>query len=170
MPSLCCGLYGLRPTTRRVPYAGASNVFVGFEGIESTVGPMARSISSLEVFMKAVIGARPWLLDPKVLPLPWQPQNSDKRLHVAFCIDNGMAHSHPPVRRAILDTVAALRAAGHEGSLHTRIHEPLHDTDSSLQSRRCRLSTLRRRQGWWASWRAPTVVQTCVPFLKTRTR
>lgn len=67
VPSHCCGLYGLRPTTRRLPYSGVSNVMKGFEGMESTIGPMARSLDSLNVFMDAVIGAEPWLFDAKTV-------------------------------------------------------------------------------------------------------
>lgn len=39
----------------------------GFEGMESTIGPMARSLDSLNVFMDAVIGAEPWLFDAKTV-------------------------------------------------------------------------------------------------------
>ncbi|BGP45084.1 hypothetical protein JCM10450v2_000901 [Rhodotorula kratochvilovae] len=114
VPSHACGLHGLRPTTRRLPYARVSNVLKGFEGIESTIGPMARSVDSLEVFMRAVIGAEPWLFDAKVVERPWIPLSPPgKKLHVAFAVDNGLVHSHPPIRRAILETVDALRAAGH---------------------------------------------------------
>lgn len=67
VPSHCCGLYGLRPTTRRLPYAGTSNVMKGYEGMESTIGPMARSLDSLNVFMEAVIGAEPAMYDSKVI-------------------------------------------------------------------------------------------------------
>ncbi|GAA5956390.1 hypothetical protein JCM10213_000558, partial [Rhodosporidiobolus nylandii] len=67
VPSLCNGLFGLRPTTRRIPYSGVSNVLKGFEAIESTIGPLARSVDSLRVFMDAVVGAEPWLRDSKVI-------------------------------------------------------------------------------------------------------
>ncbi|GAA5953279.1 hypothetical protein JCM10213_000684, partial [Rhodosporidiobolus nylandii] len=45
---------------------------------------------------------------------PWLSPSPACKLHIAFTLDNGMAHSHPPVRRAISETVAALRLAGHE--------------------------------------------------------
>jgi hypothetical protein len=38
----------------------------GYEGMESTIGPMARSLDSLNVFMEAVIGAEPAMYDSKV--------------------------------------------------------------------------------------------------------
>lgn len=67
VPALANGLYGLRPTTRRLPYARVSNVLKGFEGIESTIGPLARSVDSLDVVMRAVLDAEPSLCDPKVV-------------------------------------------------------------------------------------------------------
>ncbi len=39
----------------------------GYEGMESTIGPMARSLDSLNVFMEAVIGAEPSMYDSKVV-------------------------------------------------------------------------------------------------------
>ena len=66
-PSVYCGLYGLRPTTDRVPYAGNANVMKGFEGIKSVIGPMTRSVATLDTFMDAVIGAEPWMIDPAVI-------------------------------------------------------------------------------------------------------
>ncbi|BGP05084.1 hypothetical protein JCM10049v2_000888 [Rhodotorula toruloides] len=116
VPSHCCGLYGLRPTTRRLPYAGVTNVMKGYEGMESTIGPMARSIDSLEVFMRAVVGAEPWLFDAKTVERPWRRSTLEltKKLHIAFALDNGLVHSHPPIRRAINETVAALARAGHQ--------------------------------------------------------
>ncbi|GEM12062.1 amidase [Rhodotorula toruloides] len=116
VPSHCCGLYGLRPTTRRLPYAGVTNVMKGYEGMESTIGPMARSIDSLEVFMAAVIGAEPWWQDAKTVERTWRVPHNElpKKLHIAFALDNGLIHSHPPIRRAISEMVAALAQAGHE--------------------------------------------------------
>jgi len=67
LPASNCGLYGLRPTTRRMPYEGLANIMKGAEGILSVVGPIARSLASVEFFMKAVIDSEPWILDPQVI-------------------------------------------------------------------------------------------------------
>ncbi|KWU44658.1 amidase [Rhodotorula sp. JG-1b] len=117
VPSHCCGLYGLRPTTRRIPYAGTSNVMKGYEGMESTIGPMARSLDSLNVFMEAVIGAEPAMYDSKVIERPWCSFSSmqpPQRLHIAFAYDNGFVHAHPPLRRALDELAQALTLAGHD--------------------------------------------------------
>lgn len=50
-----------------MPYADVGNVMKGAEGIESVIGPLARSYSSIDVFMKAVIAAQPWLYDSRVI-------------------------------------------------------------------------------------------------------
>ncbi|GJN93350.1 hypothetical protein Rhopal_006403-T1 [Rhodotorula paludigena] len=132
VPALANGLYGLRPTTRRLPYARVSNVLKGFEGIESTIGPLARSVDSLDVVMRAVIDAEPSLFDPKVIERPWITATGSRTLHVAFSLDNGLAHSHPPIRRALRETVSALRAAGHTV---TELEAIDHQAASALFSR-----------------------------------
>lgn len=66
-PAHCNGLYGLRPTTRRLPYMGVENVLKGCLANESVVGPLARSLSSIQTVMKAIIDRQPWLDDPKLL-------------------------------------------------------------------------------------------------------
>ncbi|KAI5479103.1 amidase [Pseudohyphozyma bogoriensis] len=66
-PSTYCGLYGLRPTTRRLPYQGVTNVLKGFKGIESVIGPMARSVKTLQFVTKAIVDAEPWFLDARVI-------------------------------------------------------------------------------------------------------
>lgn len=49
---------------------------------------------------------------------PWRLPTIElqKKLHVAFAVDNGLVHTHPPIRRAISETVTALARAGHQGA------------------------------------------------------
>lgn len=49
IPAAFNGLYGLRPTMRRLPYAGAANTLLGMEHVESSIGPLASSLSGLKV-------------------------------------------------------------------------------------------------------------------------
>lgn len=122
-PALFCGLYSLRPTSRRLPYAGASNVFEGAEGLESVCGPMGGSWGAVEVAMAAVVGGRPWEVDPKCVPIPWVGDEERERREkeegsVKKCFGvmrwDGLVRPHPPIERGMDETVAALRAAGHE--------------------------------------------------------
>ncbi|KAM0747681.1 amidase [Meredithblackwellia eburnea MCA 4105] len=113
-PSAYCGLYGLRPTTRRLPYEGVSNVLKGFEGIESVIGPMARSISTLKTVSEAIITAEPWLLDSRVIEKPWTPTLVARKLRVALLPSDGCVHNTPPIQRGLYEVASALKKAGHE--------------------------------------------------------
>lgn len=121
-PASFCGLYSLRPTSRRLPYAGASNVFAGAESLESVVGPMASSLEALELVMRAVVDARPWEFDPKCVERPWLPfprsleaiGGSEGKKCFGVMRWDGLVRCHPPIERALDETVAALRRAGHE--------------------------------------------------------
>lgn len=75
--------------------------------------------------MKAVVGAKPWDLDPLVVRKPWDAEeydlaghgrgSRDKKLAFAIMWDNGVVKPHPPLMRAMEMTKAALEAAGHTG-------------------------------------------------------
>ncbi|GAA5930372.1 hypothetical protein JCM3775_004371 [Rhodotorula graminis] len=118
-PAAFCGLYALRPTSRRVPYAGASNVFEGAEALESVVGPMAMSLESLRVFMRSVVGARPWEYDAKVVERGWddglaRAEGDDGKKCFAFMWSDGLVRPQPPLERGMRELADKLRAAGHE--------------------------------------------------------
>jgi Asp-tRNA(Asn)/Glu-tRNA(Gln) amidotransferase A subunit family amidase len=119
------GLYGLRPTLHRLPYAGARNTLLGLEAIASALGPISHSLSGVSAFVKAVLDAEPWLLDPKSPEIPWRQSMADlKHLKDA----NGAPRKPvfgvmrwnkdimpwPPVRRALDMTVTAMEKAGYE--------------------------------------------------------
>ncbi|KAF5311010.1 hypothetical protein D9619_007734 [Psilocybe cf. subviscida] len=125
IPSAFCGLYTLRPSYGRLPYYGAHNALLGQESISSVLGPMANSLSGVEVFMKAIIGAKSWNLDPLVIRKPWDGEeyglaehggdSQEKKLAFAIMWDNGVVRPHPPLVRAMKMTKAALEASGHTG-------------------------------------------------------
>ena len=55
IPSTFCGLYTLRPSYERLPYAGAANALEGQESISSVLGPMTNSIAAVRIFTKAIL-------------------------------------------------------------------------------------------------------------------
>lgn len=83
--------------------------------------------------MRAVLGERPWELDPILVSMPFNedafqlknlqlkagssaPQESlpkDGKLCFAIEWDDGVVHPHPPITRALRETKAKLEAAGH---------------------------------------------------------
>ncbi|TFY53149.1 hypothetical protein EVJ58_g9615 [Rhodofomes roseus] len=111
IPSAFCGLYGLRPSYARLPYANAVNSAEGQESIASVLGPMAGSLAGVRVFTQAIVDAQPWRRDP-----------ARRAQGVA------VGRPHPPVRRAMEIVKAALEKAGHtvidwENHRHLELYE-----------------------------------------------
>lgn len=78
---------------------------------------MSRTLTAIEKYMEALPAARPWELDPQVIPMPWRSEQctTTKTLKIGYVIDDGVIKVQPPVARAVREVVNALRAAGHEG-------------------------------------------------------
>ncbi|ETS74588.1 hypothetical protein PFICI_13072 [Pestalotiopsis fici W106-1] len=120
-PACLNALYGLKPSTRRMPYWGACNTLVGQESIESSVGPLSRTLSGCATFFKTILQGQPWNLDPKVLEMPWRETmfnlehlgGNKAKMCFAFMEDDGLVRCQPPVRRAMREAVEAVRQAGH---------------------------------------------------------
>ncbi|KAG1720691.1 general amidase [Suillus paluster] len=121
IPSAFCGLYSLRPSYGRVPYCGALNSLEGQDSVLSVFGPMANSIGGVKAFMKAVVNAKPWLKDPLAVRKKWDEDEynladhgSGKDLCFAIMWDDGVVVPHPPIRRSLEVTKAALEKAGYK--------------------------------------------------------
>lgn len=123
IPSAFNGLYGLRPSSGRLPYQGMANSMDGQNTVLSVVGPLATTARSLKFIMQNVLSTQPWLHDPLVTELPWrvdqeqemrtltQPGNT---LAFGLLEHDGIADLHPPVKRAIQTVARALQNHGHE--------------------------------------------------------
>jgi Asp-tRNA(Asn)/Glu-tRNA(Gln) amidotransferase A subunit family amidase len=99
IPAACCGIYSLKPTTRRVTTLGLSCQEVpGQNTILSSPGPMGRTVNDLDLIMRAWLGCQPqpqedcgdvneadsetlssnrlgsplWVCDPYTPPVPWR--------------------------------------------------------------------------------------------------
>ncbi|KAI0128985.1 amidase [Xylariales sp. AK1849] len=114
IPAACTGIFTLRPSFGRFPTLRCRSGMPGQEAVQSVNGPMTRTLADLEFFCKTVVGSEPWLADPRCLPIPWRDVTLPAKLKIAVMWDDGMARPTPPVRRALMDTVARLRSAGHE--------------------------------------------------------
>jgi amidase len=126
IPSAFCGIYGLRPSSGRIPYAGAANSLEGQDSIVSVLGPMSNSLIGIEVFMKVVINQKPWLKDPLAVRKSWDDDafllaehGYGKKLCFAVMWDDGITIPHPPIVRGLELTKGALITAGHNGVLFT---------------------------------------------------
>lgn len=72
IPAAFNGLWGIRPSHGRMPYAGARNSMDGQETVHSVCGPIAHTAKDLAYFMKAILEQEPWNYDPKVIEIPWK--------------------------------------------------------------------------------------------------
>ncbi|MCJ1471755.1 hypothetical protein MMC13_000395 [Lambiella insularis] len=112
-PAANNGLYGLRPTSFRLPVDGWSATMAGSEHIIPVIGPLSTSLEGVKIFMKTVIAAKPWLTEPSVLPMPWIDNQSDRvggrPLKIGILWDDGVVKPHPPVMRALHEVVQKLK-------------------------------------------------------------
>ena len=104
----------------------------------SVNGPMAKSLEDITFYSKAVVDTQPWLVDPKVLPIPWRRIERKSKLRIAVLWDDGIVRPTPPVTRALEETVERLKAAGHEivGTWDPTLHRKAIEILVSLLSSR----------------------------------
>lgn len=114
IPAACTGIFTLRPSFGRFPTLKCRSGMAGQEAVQSVNGPMARTLEDLVLEARTVVGARPWLHDPRMLPLPWREADVPEGLKIAVMWHDGMVVPTPPVTRALKETVEKLKTAGHE--------------------------------------------------------
>ncbi|KAI9702416.1 MAG: hypothetical protein M1836_000895 [Candelina mexicana] len=114
-PAANNGLYGFRPTSYRLPVGGYAAAMLGEEQIVSVIGPLSASLEGIKLFMKTIIGAKPWLMEPSVLPFPWRDgeycslKGNEKRLKIGVLWSDEIVKPHPPVQRALREVVDQLK-------------------------------------------------------------
>ncbi|EEH41340.1 acetamidase [Paracoccidioides lutzii Pb01] len=118
IPQHMLGLYGLKPSSARLPYHGIPVSTEGQEHVPSSIGPMTRDLSSLIYISKHLANSQPWHLDPRCSPLPWRnevfQEIQSRPLTIGLIVDDGVVKVHPPIERALRELSAKLQAAGHE--------------------------------------------------------
>ena len=119
IPAAFNGLFGLRPSTGRLPYEGMANSMDGQNSVLSVVGPLAANVASLRLITKALLEQNPWFYDPLVHEIPWRADHeaeikATKKLCFGVLRTDGVVNPTPPVARAIDQVVKAVRDAGHE--------------------------------------------------------
>ncbi|KAF2736543.1 acetamidase-like protein [Polyplosphaeria fusca] len=114
IPAACTGIFTLRPSFGRFTTQRCRSGLAGQEAVMSVNGPMAKTLEDIVLFSKTVVGAQPWLVDPKCLPIPWRTVQLKKKLKIAVLWNDGIVVPTPPVTRALRETVEKLQTAGHE--------------------------------------------------------
>lgn len=120
IPSLCCGVYGFKPTADRVPFGGqVSGAMEGLPGLKPAAGPLAHSVADLQLFMECVIGGgEAWQHDETALAVPWYGNahaisERNGGLTIGVLSEDKAFPLNPPVKRALDRAVELLTRAGH---------------------------------------------------------
>lgn len=108
------GVYGLKPTCKRIPVSGIKLPMEGKDAITATFGPICRSRETINLFMKTLVDSDLWRFDSTIIPLPWRPVTFTKPPKIAVLWDDGAVKPHPPVLRALREVADACKAAGME--------------------------------------------------------
>ncbi|OTB01073.1 hypothetical protein M426DRAFT_14791 [Hypoxylon sp. CI-4A] len=118
IPAHMMGLYGLKPSSSRLPYHGVPVSTEGQEHVPSSVGPLARSLASMTEAMRELVRMQPWELDARCAPIPWRDeiveQFRSEPLTIGVLTDDGVVRPHPPITRVLLSLIEKLREAGHD--------------------------------------------------------
>lgn len=128
IPAAFNGLYGIRPSSGRLPYEGMANSMDGQNSVLSVVGPLSHSAASLRLLIKSLLSQQPWLHDPLVCEMPWRDDHEKQiqdlihgsqgdnkpKLAFGFMKHDGAVTPHPPVQRAMDIAVMALAKLGHK--------------------------------------------------------
>jgi amidase len=118
IPAMCAGLYGIKPSAARVPYAGqqdGTRPGSAKLSMAASAGPIATSLRDCELFLDAVAAARPWERDPNVTYGFWAEQGALAAKPLLGVIRrDGVVDPLPPVARVLDETVQRLRGAGVE--------------------------------------------------------
>jgi len=80
--------------------------------IRCTLGPLTNSLRDLALFQKAVLDQEPWEEETSLVPIPWRRVLHAPDFVVGVMWNDGVAQTHPPVRRALEYAVPKLKVAG----------------------------------------------------------
>ncbi|PSQ10250.1 amidase [Halobacteriales archaeon QS_5_70_15] len=113
IPSAWCGVYGLKPTYRRIPRPGEPDAFSHTPF--SQLGPHARTVEDAALMLEVMAGPGPG--DPLVLPDDGTDylgalDRDVSELRVAYCPDLGTFPLDERVRAVVDDAVRAFEACG----------------------------------------------------------
>ncbi|KAL4889615.1 amidase signature domain-containing protein [Aspergillus ambiguus] len=114
IPAACTGIFTIRPSFGRFPNFQTRSGLAGQEAVNSVNGPMAPTLEEIVLWSKTVVGQKPWIRDPKCLPIAWRTVQPKRTLKIAVLWNDGVVTPTPPVSRALKQTVQRLKEAGHQ--------------------------------------------------------
>ncbi|KAK9460872.1 amidase signature domain-containing protein [Lipomyces oligophaga] len=108
-PAASNGRYGMRPTAGRIPMLGLVGPNAGAESISGAIGPLSQSRKTMEYFFKYIIGSKPWITEPALLPVPWRDEPLSGKVKIGIMWSDNVVNPLPPVKRALDIVVEALK-------------------------------------------------------------
>ena len=103
-PGAFCGIYGFKPTSCTLPMKDYfADAFPAELNVLCSTGPLCRSLRDMDFFTSTVLSAKPYVSDPKVIPMPWTGLKTEvkKPLKIGIISNDGFIDPQPPVKRAI---------------------------------------------------------------------
>ncbi|KAM5385934.1 hypothetical protein ACJA88_002084 [Fusarium oxysporum] len=103
-PAGFCGIYGLKTTSYVFPQKDfLPGGFAAELNVLCSAGPMCTSLRDVDLLMSVVSGSRPWLKDPRLVPLHWTGRlTENKPLKIGLMINDGLITPQPPTVKAYL--------------------------------------------------------------------
>jgi amidase len=128
-PAACNGLYGLKPTSFRIPTTGWSSTAPGADAITTVIGPLSTSLAGISLFMSTILAFLPWLEEPALIPLPWIPPviapTAEKPLKIGVMWHDDVVRPHPPITDALTSLTSKLKELPNVSVVEWKPH--LHD-------------------------------------------
>lgn len=114
IPALYCGIYSLKPGAGRISGQGARSCNPGFDTIKVTPGPMGRTVQDVELLSRVLFASTPENDYEGIAPVPYRDVTLPSKLRIGYYFEDGFVRTSPANRRAVQETVDALRKAGHD--------------------------------------------------------
>ncbi|UNI17103.1 Amidase [Purpureocillium takamizusanense] len=115
-PAGFCGIYGFKPTSYTLPMKDfLAGGFPAELNVICSTGPMCNSLRDMDLFMRVVLAAKPYLTDPRLIPIPWVGLQSPARsgpIKIGILMNDGVITPQPPVIRALKWAQEKLEASG----------------------------------------------------------
>ncbi|KAI9726211.1 MAG: hypothetical protein M1828_001885 [Chrysothrix sp. TS-e1954] len=129
IPAAFCGIFSIKPSHDRFSYRNVANVIPGESTYSSSVGFMSSEQDALPLLMESVLSLKPWLSDPRVVPIPWRKDvlldtisratssgsaNDKLPLKIGMLWNDGVVTPQPPIQRGLRLVAQAVKRAGHK--------------------------------------------------------
>ncbi|RDL30015.1 putative Amidase [Venustampulla echinocandica] len=114
-PATFNGLYGIRPTAERIPKNGLVTTAPGQVSIKVSSGPVCHSVADIKLVTKLLLSHFEYIgYESTAVPMPWREVKVKEKLRFGLLKYDGVVKPQPPILRALDETAASLKRAGHE--------------------------------------------------------